>query len=79
MPKAKRVALIKLYYEVVTQPCMPRYVTSSLIDSLDVLAKSKKKVSIFDLRLPWKPIYELLSKNLLTPRRAYFPRSVLWG
>jgi len=71
IPKPKRVALIKLYYDVVTQPCMPDYVTNSIMFTLEILTKSKKKISLSDMRLPWKPIYEILSKNLFLPRRVY--------
>ncbi|KLO18849.1 hypothetical protein SCHPADRAFT_819201 [Schizopora paradoxa] len=73
IPTPKRVALVKLYYEIATQPCMSRYVISNIISSLSVLTKSKKKITISDIRLPWKPIYDILSKNLFIPRRVYKP------
>lgn len=36
-----------------------------------------KKLSIDDLRLPWKPIYNLLSSELFPPKRKTDGRSVI--
>ena len=33
--------------------------------------RSKKKLTIKDMRLPWRPIYDLLSHDLFLPRRQF--------
>lgn len=40
-----------------------------------ILTRSKKKVTIEDLRLPWKPLYDLLSGDLFYSRRQFEIRS----
>lgn len=48
---------------------MPEWTPAGEIDAS--LFRSKKKLSIKDLRLPWKPIYELLKGDLFMPRRQF--------
>ncbi|TBU39582.1 hypothetical protein BD309DRAFT_1022044 [Dichomitus squalens] len=69
IPKEKRVALIKIYYHVCTTPGMPNHIVAASSDALQVLSRSKKKLSIDDLRLPWQPVYRILSKDLFLTRR----------
>ncbi|KAI1797633.1 hypothetical protein LXA43DRAFT_1126323 [Ganoderma leucocontextum] len=69
IPKEKRTALIKLYYHVCTTPGMPNHIVAACSDGLQALSRSKNKLSIDDLRLPWQPIYNILSKDLFLTRR----------
>ncbi|KAM5538277.1 hypothetical protein V8D89_008164 [Ganoderma adspersum] len=69
IPKEKRVALIKIYYHVCTTPGMPNHIVAACSDGLQALSRSKKKLSIDDLRLPWQPVYKILSKDLFLTRR----------
>ena len=50
-------------------------VVSSCMDTLSILVRSKRKLSINDLRLPWKPVYRLLKKDLFLKRRQFEIRS----
>lgn len=77
IPKQKRVALVKLYYEVAVMPGMPASIMAVAAESLNYLTRSKTKLTIEDLRLPWKPIYKLLSKELFLSRRKFEIKSVL--
>lgn len=71
MPKEKRIALAKLFFHVCTTPGMPTHIVASCADTFVTLTRSRKKVSIEDLRLPWKPIYKILSKDLFLTRRQF--------
>lgn len=71
IPKDKRIRLAKLYYHLSTTPGMPSNVVATLADSLQSLTRSKKKLSIDDMRLPWKPIFKILSKDLFLTRRQF--------
>ncbi|TDL28808.1 ARM repeat-containing protein [Rickenella mellea] len=71
VPKEKRIALVKLYFEICVTPGMPAHVMAVAADGLNMLTRSKRKLSIDDLRLPWKPIYDLISKELFLNRRKF--------
>lgn len=71
LPRAKRIALVKLYYQICVVPGMPGDTVSSCMESLAMLTRSKKKLSIDDLRLPWRPVYNILSRDLFLKRRQY--------
>ena len=77
IPKEKRIALIKIYFHVCTTPGMPNHIVAACVDSLQALSRSKKKLSIDDLRLPWQPVYKILSKDLFLTRRQYEIRQVI--
>ena len=76
IPKEKRIRLVKLYYELSVLPGMPSSIMSVAAEGLNDLTRSKKKLKIEDLRLPWKPIYKLLSKELFLSRRKFEIKSV---
>ncbi|KZT40114.1 hypothetical protein SISSUDRAFT_983884 [Sistotremastrum suecicum HHB10207 ss-3] len=71
MPKEKRTALAKLYFEICVTPGMPMHVVATGVDGLQLLTHSKKKLSIKDMRLPWKSIYVILKKDLFLSRRQF--------
>ena len=63
--------MTKLYYEVSLAPGMHLNVMGAAAEGLVGLLRSKKKLSINDLRLPWKPIYDRLSRELFLSRRKF--------
>jgi proteasome activator subunit 4 len=71
IPKDKRLNLARLYYHVCTTPGTPIHIISTCADALVTLTRSKNKVTIEDLRLPWKPIYKILKKDLFLTRRQF--------
>lgn len=71
IPKDKRIRLAVLYFELCTTPGMPINVIAACADSFVVLTRSRKKLSIDDLRLPWKPIYSILKQDLFLTRREF--------
>lgn len=46
------------------------------METLAMLTRSKKKLSVEDLRLPWRPVYDILSRDLFLRRRQYEYRCV---
>lgn len=77
IPKEKRIRLAQVYFHICTTPGMSTTIVSTCSDSLQVLTRSKKKLSIDDLRFPWTPIYRILSKDLFLTRRQYEIRYVM--
>ena len=71
VPKEKRIKLAKLFYHVCTTPGMPNHIVGSCADTLQMLVRSKNKLSIEDMRLPWKPVYDVLNKDLFLTRRQF--------
>ncbi|KAG9025662.1 hypothetical protein FRB95_009933 [Tulasnella sp. JGI-2019a] len=71
IPKEKRIALARVYFNICVVPGMPLHVVNSASDTLQVLIRSKKKLSVDDLRLPWKPLWNMLSKDLFLSRRQF--------
>ncbi|OCH96655.1 hypothetical protein OBBRIDRAFT_787227 [Obba rivulosa] len=78
MPKERRIKLAKLYYHVCTTPGLPSNIVASCADTLQMLTRSKKKLSIEDLRLPWKPVFTILSKDLFLTRRQFEISQTPW-
>lgn len=71
IPKDRRVQLAKLYFLVSTTPGMPINVVATCADAFCHLTRSEKKITIEDMRLPWKPIYEILQSDLFLKRRQF--------
>ncbi|KAG6837040.1 hypothetical protein H0H93_015903 [Arthromyces matolae] len=78
IPKDRRVRLAQLYFLVSTIPGMPINVVAICADAFCNLTKSEKKVSIKDMRLPWKPIYEILKSDLFLKRRQFEYTQLSW-
>ncbi|KAF9036519.1 hypothetical protein BDZ89DRAFT_1100671 [Hymenopellis radicata] len=64
IPKEKRICLAKIYFYVVTIPGMSTQMVATRSDAFKLLTKSKKRIGVDGLRLPWKPVYEILSADL---------------
>ncbi|KAJ3576138.1 hypothetical protein NP233_g640 [Leucocoprinus birnbaumii] len=78
IPKDKRVKLAKLYFELSIVPGMSIQVVASCADGFRLLTKSKKLLTVEDMRLPWKPIYEALSQDLFLTRRQFEYTQLSW-
>ncbi|KAF8226105.1 hypothetical protein L208DRAFT_1425249 [Tricholoma matsutake] len=78
MPKDIRIKLAKVYFHVSTIPGMPTQLVDTCSDAFTTLTKSKKKLSINDMRLPWKPIYNILSEDLFLSRRQFEHTHLSW-
>jgi proteasome activator subunit 4 len=76
IPKEKRLALARLYFHICTTPGTPTHIVSTCADGFITMTRSKKKVTVDDLRLPWKPIFKILDKDLWLSRRQFEIRFV---
>lgn len=80
IPKDRLIALAKLYFHLSITPGMPNLIVATCADQFKELTKSKNKITVDDMRLPWKPIYDILSQDLFLSRRQFeytFVSSVL--
>jgi proteasome activator subunit 4 len=71
IPKDRLIALAKLYFQLSVTPGMPTPIIATCADGFKVLTKSKHKITIDDMRLPWKPVYDILSQDLFLSRRQF--------
>ncbi|KAF5337122.1 hypothetical protein D9611_003196 [Ephemerocybe angulata] len=78
LPKEKRVLLAKLYFNVGLVPGNSTQVVATCADTFKVLTRSKKKISLEDMRLPWKPIYDILKHDLFLSRRQFEYTQISW-
>ncbi|KAJ7462702.1 hypothetical protein B0H11DRAFT_2310714 [Mycena galericulata] len=78
IPKETRIKLAKLYWYLSTTPGMPGQVMATCADGFKSLTQSVKKISIKDLRLPWRPIYDILSQELFLTRRQFEYTQLPW-
>ena len=59
-----------------TMPGMPLHIIATCSDALENLTRSKNKLSIQDIRLPWLPILDILRHDLFLTRRQFEVRFV---
>ncbi|KXN83586.1 Proteasome activator complex subunit 4 [Leucoagaricus sp. SymC.cos] len=78
IPKQKRIKLAKLYFELSIVPGMPMQVVANCADAFRSLTRSKKLLTVEDMRLPWKPIYDILSQDLFLTRRQFEYTQLSW-
>ncbi|KAJ7785985.1 hypothetical protein B0H16DRAFT_1488812 [Mycena metata] len=78
IPKETRIKLAKIYWYLSTTPGMPSQVMATCADGFKSLTESAKKISIKDLRLPWRPIYDILSQELFLTRRQFEYTQLPW-
>jgi len=76
IPKEKRILLVDLYYSMCTMPGMPLHIVATCSDTLENLTRSKNKLSIQEIRLPWIPILDILTHDLFLTRRQFEVRLV---
>ena len=71
IPKDRLIALAKLYFQLGVTPGISTQIIATCADGFKVLTKSKHKITIDDMRLPWKPVYDILSQDLFLSRRQF--------
>lgn len=71
IPKDRRIKLAKVYFHISVVPGMSAQLVATCADTFNMLTRSKKKVSIDDMRLPWKPLYDILKQDLFLTRRQF--------
>lgn len=76
IPKDRLIALAKLYFQISLTPGLSTLIVATCADEFKELTKSKDKITIDDMRLPWKPIYDILSQDLFLSRRQFEYRFV---
>ncbi|KAJ7597613.1 hypothetical protein C8J56DRAFT_1001469 [Mycena floridula] len=77
-PKEKRIILAKLYFHMSITPGMTGQRLGNCADIFRTLTRSKNKLSIEDMRLPWKPLYEMLKNDLFYSRRQFELSQLPW-
>ncbi|KAJ7225820.1 hypothetical protein GGX14DRAFT_422501 [Mycena pura] len=78
IPKETRITLAKIYWHLSTTPGMPTQVMAAAADGFRSLTESTKKISVKDMRLPWRPIYDILSQELFLTRRQFEYTQIPW-
>ncbi|CAA7258799.1 unnamed protein product [Cyclocybe aegerita] len=78
MPKDRRIRIAKLYFYLSIVPGMSTQLIATCADGFKVLTRSKHKITIDDMRLPWKPIYDILSQDLFLTRRQFEYTQLSW-
>lgn len=76
IPKDRLIALSKLYFQISLTPGLSTLIVATCADEFKELTESKHKITIDDMRLPWKPIYDILSQDLFLSRRQFEYRFV---
>ncbi|KAF9568562.1 hypothetical protein CPC08DRAFT_679680 [Agrocybe pediades] len=78
IPKDRRIKLARLYFHLSITPALPLQIVATCADAFKVLTRSKRKISIDDMRLPWKPIYDILKQDLFLTRRQFEYTQLTW-
>ncbi|TFK76829.1 hypothetical protein BDN72DRAFT_890635 [Pluteus cervinus] len=78
IPKDKRIKLAKIFFHVTTTPGMSTQIVATCSDAFKTLTRSTNKLSIKDMRLPWRPIYDILSQDLFLTRRQFEYTQLSW-
>jgi proteasome activator subunit 4 len=69
MKKAMRIHLASMFYELAVMPGLEPSVMSTAANMVMSLLKPRKLVTINDLRLDWRPLHDMLVKELYPKRR----------
>ncbi|PWN54156.1 hypothetical protein IE53DRAFT_24314 [Violaceomyces palustris] len=64
-----RARLARLYYELAVLPGMDTRLIELAANMCMTLIESKKRITIKDLILPWRPLYNILEKELFPKQR----------
>ncbi len=67
MKREVRAKLAKVYFELAVLPGMDARLVEIAANMTMSLIEHKKRIDISDLQLPWRPIYQLLEKELCKP------------
>ncbi|KAF8898398.1 hypothetical protein BD779DRAFT_1607219 [Infundibulicybe gibba] len=77
IPRDRRIQLARIYFYVSVTPGVPTQIIATCADGFKGLTKSKK-ITIKDMRLPWKPVYDILHADLFLTRRQFEYTQVSW-
>ncbi|KAF4606976.1 hypothetical protein EYR38_001031 [Pleurotus pulmonarius] len=78
IPKERRIKLAKIFFHLSITPGMPTQIVAVCADAFRTFTRSKNKLSIEDMRLPWMPIYTLLKEDLFLRRRQFEYTQLSW-
>ncbi|KAJ8514936.1 hypothetical protein ONZ45_g7571 [Pleurotus djamor] len=78
IPKEKRIKLAKVFFHLSLTPGMPTQIVAVCADAFKTFTRSKRKLSIEDMRLPWRPIFDLLKEDLFLARRQFEYTQFSW-
>ncbi|UZJ50775.1 hypothetical protein CBS101457_000095 [Exobasidium rhododendri] len=67
--RATRAKLARLYYHIAVLPGMEPRISEATAKMCMSLLEGKRRVSIADLVLPWRPLYTLLERELFPKQR----------
>lgn len=71
IPKNRRIKLAKIFFHVATTPGMSTQTVATCADAFKTLTRSNKKLTVEDMRLSWRPIYDILHQDLFLTRRQF--------
>ncbi|BGP18854.1 hypothetical protein JCM10213_003509 [Rhodosporidiobolus nylandii] len=69
MRRDLRARLARLYFEISVLPGMDARLVDIAVNQAITLLEPKKRIDITDLQLPWRPLYDLLEKELFPKQR----------
>jgi proteasome activator subunit 4 len=69
MKRQIRAKLARFYYELTVMPGMDPRLVDLTANMTMTLIESKKRIDIRDLQLPWRPLYNLLDRELFRKQR----------
>ncbi|GAA5836406.1 hypothetical protein JCM11251_007072, partial [Rhodosporidiobolus azoricus] len=69
MRRDLRARLARLYFEISVLPGMDARLVDIAVNQAITLLEPKKRIDISDLQLPWRPLYDLLEKELFPKQR----------
>jgi proteasome activator subunit 4 len=69
MKRQTRAKLARFYFELTVMPGLDPRLIDLTANMTMYLIESKKRIDIRDLQLPWKPIYNLLERELFRKQR----------
>ncbi|KAL0950828.1 hypothetical protein HGRIS_007590 [Hohenbuehelia grisea] len=78
IPKEKRIRLAKVFFHLSVTPGLSTQIVAVCADAFKTFTRSKKKLTITDMRLPWKPIYRILKADLFLSRRQFEYNQLSW-
>ena len=68
--KEKRIKIIKVYFHACTTAAMPLFVVYFCSETLRILFQTRPLLCVEDLRLPWKPVYDLLIADMRSSSKS---------
>ena len=69
MQRATRVRLVELYYELAVSPGMDARLVETFASTVLQLVEKKSLIGRSDVLLPWRPIYDILSREIFPKGR----------